>query len=158
MLKSHGRFMGRIASLSSKLYLSFYLFFPRNCRFLPCPTKSRLTNVPSNRKVLRCNIGLRTDNLDWCILFSLIRSGACQNSTLLSAMTTSSRILTYLLFIIILSSSKLINRLFDCLKSKSKLPYDWRLTANHFILVLSPSMLTNRDFFPNWTLAVIVLM
>jgi hypothetical protein len=42
--------------------------------------------------------------------------------------------------------------------SKSKLFYEWRLTANQFVLVPSPSRLTIRVLFFNWTPAVIVLM
>jgi hypothetical protein len=32
-------------------------------------------------------------------------------------------------------------------KSKSELRYDWRFTANQFVLASSPSRLTTRDFF-----------
>jgi hypothetical protein len=42
-------------------------------------------------------------------------------------------------------------------KSKSKLLYDWRFTANQFILASSLLRPTTRDFF-NSTLAVIALM
>jgi hypothetical protein len=43
-------------------------------------------------------------------------------------------------------------------KSKSKLLYDWRFTANQFILASSLLILTTRYSFLNWTLAVIVRM
>jgi hypothetical protein len=44
-------------------------------------------------------------------------------------------------------------------KSKSKLLYDWRFTANQFVLTSSPLKPTTRDFFfHNWTLVAIVLM
>jgi hypothetical protein len=42
-------------------------------------------------------------------------------------------------------------------KPKSKLLYDWRLTANQFVLASSPLRLTTRDFSPNWTLMILVL-
>jgi hypothetical protein len=42
-------------------------------------------------------------------------------------------------------------------KSKSKLLYDWRFTANQFILAPSPLRITTRVFC-NWTLAVMALM
>jgi hypothetical protein len=44
-------------------------------------------------------------------------------------------------------------------KTKSKLLYDWRFTANQFILAPSPLRLAAiYFFFCNWTLALIVLM
>jgi hypothetical protein len=47
-----------------------------------------------------------------------------------------------------------------CVKSKSKLKllYKWRCTANLFVLASSLLRLTTRDYFFNWTLAVIVLI
>jgi hypothetical protein len=42
-------------------------------------------------------------------------------------------------------------------KSKSKLLYDWRFTANQFVLASNPLRPTTRLFF-SWTPAVIVLM
>jgi hypothetical protein len=41
--------------------------------------------------------------------------------------------------------------------TESELFYDWRLTANQFVLTASPLRLTTREFL-NWTLAVIVLI
>jgi hypothetical protein len=46
----------------------------------------------------------------------------------------------------------------NCEKVKVKLLYDWRLTANHFVLAPSPVRLTTRDFFFNWALAIMVLV
>jgi hypothetical protein len=43
-------------------------------------------------------------------------------------------------------------------KSKSKSLYDWRFTANQFVLAPSPLRFMMRFFFFNSTLAVIVLM
>jgi hypothetical protein len=43
-------------------------------------------------------------------------------------------------------------------KSESKLLYDWRFTANQFVLASSPLRLTTSDFFFNWTFVVVVLM
>jgi hypothetical protein len=45
-------------------------------------------------------------------------------------------------------------------KSKSKLLYDWRFTANQFVLASSPLRLMTRILFfftPNWTLSILVL-
>jgi hypothetical protein len=42
-------------------------------------------------------------------------------------------------------------------KSKSKLLYDWRFTANQFVLAPSP-LRVKTDFFFSWTLSVIVLI
>jgi hypothetical protein len=42
--------------------------------------------------------------------------------------------------------------------SKSKLLYDWRLTANQFVSASSPSRPTTRDFFFDRTLAIAVCM
>jgi hypothetical protein len=42
--------------------------------------------------------------------------------------------------------------------SQSELLYDWRFTANQFVLTPSPLRLTARIFFLNWTPAVIVLI
>jgi hypothetical protein len=42
-------------------------------------------------------------------------------------------------------------------ESESELLYDWRFTANQFILASSPLRLTTTFFF-NGTLAVIILM
>jgi hypothetical protein len=41
---------------------------------------------------------------------------------------------------------------------KPQLPYDWKFTANQFVLAPSPLRLKTTDFFCNWTLLVIVLM
>jgi hypothetical protein len=49
----------------------------------------------------------------------------------------------------------------DCacqIRNKTQLLYDWRFTANQFVLVPSPLGLTSNDFFFNWTLAIIALM
>jgi hypothetical protein len=43
-------------------------------------------------------------------------------------------------------------------ESESETLYDWRFTANQFILAPSPLRLTARIFIFNWALAVIVLM
>jgi hypothetical protein len=43
-------------------------------------------------------------------------------------------------------------------KSKSKLLYYWRFTAKQFVLWPGPLRSTTRDLFPNWTMAVIVLL
>jgi hypothetical protein len=42
-------------------------------------------------------------------------------------------------------------------KSKSKLLYAWRFTANQFVLASSPLRPTTRNVSPNWTLAILVL-
>jgi hypothetical protein len=42
-------------------------------------------------------------------------------------------------------------------KWKSYLLYAWRFIANQFFLATSPLRLTRKEFFFNWTLAVIVL-
>jgi hypothetical protein len=43
-------------------------------------------------------------------------------------------------------------------KSKSKLLYDWRFTANQFVFASSPLRVMTREYFFNLTLAVIVRM
>jgi hypothetical protein len=43
-------------------------------------------------------------------------------------------------------------------ESKSRLHYDWAVYRKEFLLASSPLRPTNRDFFLNFTLAVIVLM
>jgi hypothetical protein len=40
--------------------------------------------------------------------------------------------------------------------SKSELLYDWRFTANHFVLAPGPLRPTTRDFSHHWNLAVVV--
>jgi hypothetical protein len=43
-------------------------------------------------------------------------------------------------------------------KSKSELLYDWRFTANQFVLASSPLRPTTTDLFFNWALVVIALI